>query len=80
MYKQISLKNKEEKFLKFEIKLAIAFVVFIVVIFLSFNIGNLIAYGDGGLIVSAISLLSGVIVFCTLTIIDAMKHLFKNKN
>lgn len=65
--------------MKNKVKLAIACAVSIVVIYLSFAIGELIAYGDGGRIVSAISLLCGVIVFCTFSIIDVMKQLHKEK-
>ncbi len=52
------------------------FLVFFVVTFLSVNMGYLIGPGpsEAGLIVSAISILSAIVVVCTLIIIDTIKN------
>lgn len=57
-------------------KILIGIFVFLVVEFLALNLGNYIGAGpmDIGLVVCAISLLCGVMVICTLYIVEAIKE------
>lgn len=57
-------------------KILIGVFVFLVVEFLAINLGNIIGAGpmDIGLVVCAISLLCGVMVICTLYIVEAIKE------
>lgn len=59
----------------------LGFIIFWVVEFLSISIGSALGSGpaDAGIIVSAISVLSSIIVICTLIIVDTIKSISKNK-
>jgi hypothetical protein len=50
--------------------------IFLIVEFLSINIGTAIGSGPGeiGLVVSAISILCAIVVICTLIIVDTIKN------
>ena len=57
----------------------IGFIVFWIVEFLAVTIGSALGSGPGeiGLVVSAISILSAIVVTCTLIIVDAIKNIHK---
>ncbi|MBS4539183.1 hypothetical protein GOQ27_11970 [Clostridium sp. D2Q-11] len=61
--------------MKFIAYVIIGFIIFIIVNFLSINIGSIIGVGsyESGIVVSAISFLCSIVVICTLVIIDAIK-------
>ncbi|MBN2826753.1 MAG: hypothetical protein JXQ26_02125 [Tissierellales bacterium] len=62
-------------------RLLIAFFVFIIVEFLSVNIGSTVGAGPNevGIVVCAISLMCGVMVICTAFIVDAIKKTNQEK-
>lgn len=57
----------------------LGFIVFWIVLFLSVNVGTAIGSGPGeiGLVVSSISMLSAIVVVCTLLVVDAIKSIQK---
>lgn len=59
----------------------LGFIIFWVVEFLSINIGGALGSGpaEAGIIVSSISVLSSIIVICTLILVDTIKNISKNK-
>lgn len=52
------------------------FLVFMIVLFLSINIAQLIGPGPGdiGMVVTAIAMLCAIIVICTFIIVDSIKN------
>jgi len=56
--------------------LILGFIVFVIVEFVSINVGGLLGSGpaEAGIIVSAISILCSIVVICTLIIVETIER------
>lgn len=63
--------------MKYILFIIIGFITYLTVEFLSINVGYAIGAGPGaiGLVVTAISILCGIIVMCTCIIVDAIRNI-----
>ena len=63
--------------MKYILFIIIGFITYFLVEFLSINVGYAIGAGPGaiGLVVTAISILCGIIVVCTCILVDAIRNI-----